>query len=85
VGTRIGGRTYGASAGHFHPGAFVFSSKRDKSREVEGEERSSIVGRSRRVMEKPGMFRLVYSIANFIFQWTRKLKKFTMNVPANTL
>ena len=58
-GSEVAVGTGGAPEDHFQPGASVFSSRRERSRDVEGEEGSLGVERSRRVIEKPGMFRLV--------------------------
>lgn len=46
---------------HFHPGASAGSSRRESMRSVERALSDSVLGRSKRVMENPGMLRLVCS------------------------
>lgn len=47
---------------HFQPGTSTSSSKRDRSKDVDGAFLSEEVGMSRRVIENPGMFKLVYNL-----------------------
>lgn len=54
---------------HFHPGALVGSSRRESMRSAEKVLSPWAFGRSRRVMEKPGMLRLVYADVSGLFVW----------------
>jgi hypothetical protein len=49
----------GAFEDHFHPGALVFSSRRERRRSDDGAKESSRDGSRRSVMENPGIFKLV--------------------------
>ena len=53
---------------HFHPGVLVGSSRRESMRSVEmAFSDSTVLGRSKRVTENPGMLRLVYSYVSHMF------------------
>jgi hypothetical protein len=52
----------GAFEDHFHPGALVSSSRRERRRSDEGADESSGDGSRKSVMENPGIFKLVCGI-----------------------